>query len=112
MDWSLDEMLSGFISTIFQFFMTILVTAIQVITWPINVILTEMAPDFSTQLTKVSTDLGQLLTFIPYALSYLPPGILTLLIFILGTEIILMYVFQSTYIVAKMWKIVQAIKFW
>jgi len=109
---ALTNFIPGLISGIFNFIMTMLITVIQVITWPLNQLITAAFPDFATQITNVSTNLGDMLGFIPYLLSFLPPGILTLLIFMLGTEIALMYVFQSSFLVAKVWRIVQTIKFW
>lgn len=108
----LTQAIPGLISAFFNFIMTILITVIQVITWPINQLITAAFPDFATSITNTVDSLGDMLTFIPYILSFLPPGILTLLIFMVGTEIALMYVFQSSFLVAKVWKIVQTIKFW
>jgi len=109
---ALTSFIPGFISAMFNFFMTVLVTVIQVITWPLNQLITSAWPSLASQITSVSTSLGDMLSFIPYVLSFLPPGILTLLIFMLGVEVTLMYVFQSSYLVAKVWKILQKIKFW
>lgn len=109
---ALTQFIPGFINAIFTFFMTVLVTVIQVITWPLNQIITATFPDLATQITNVSTNLGSMLSYIPYILSFLPPGILALLLFIMGVELVLMSVFQSSYLVAKVWKILQKIKFW
>lgn len=109
---ALSSFIPGLISGFFTFFMTVLVTVIQVITWPLNQLIVSAFPDFAAQITSVSTTLSSMLGFFPYVLSFLPPGILTLLIFMIGTEIALMYVFQSSFLVAKVWKILQKIKFW
>lgn len=109
---ALTSFIPSFISAMFNFFMTVLVTVIQVITWPLNQIITTAFPDLAAKITATSTSLGDMLSFIPYILSFLPPGILTLLIFMLGVEVTLMYVFQSSFLVAKVWKILQKIKFW
>jgi len=109
---ALTSFLPGAIQAVFNFLMTMLVTVIQVITWPLNELITVAFPDFATSITETADSLGDMLTFIPYILSFLPPGILTLLIFMLGTEIALMYVFQSSFLVAKVWSILQRVKFW
>jgi hypothetical protein len=109
---ALSQFIPALIQAFFNFFMTVLVTVIQVITWPLNQLITAAFPSIATQITSVSTNLGSLLAFIPYILSFLPPGILALLLFMLGVEITLTYVFQSTFLVGKVWKIFQKIKFW
>ena len=106
------QFLPKLISAIFNFFMIILITAIQAITWPINQVIINFFPSLAEQITKLTDNLANLLTFLPYTLTYLPTGIEALILFILGTEITLLYLFRSSYLVAKVWKIVQTVKFW
>lgn len=103
---------AGLLSAIYEWFMILLVTVVQVITWPINVIITGVFPSFSEQVINLANYLTQMLTFFGYVLTFLPPATLTLVIVIIGTELALVLVFQSTYLVGKLWRIVQNIKFW
>ena len=109
---NIGALVTAFISACYTFFLSLLITIVQVVTWPVNALIYLAFPSFATQVAQVTDYLSNLLGYFPYALSFLPPGILTLLLFILGTEIVLMYMFQSTYYVAKLWRIVGKVKFW
>lgn len=101
-----------FLSPVLAFLMTLLVSAIQVICYPINQLVITALPDLSTKLTQTHDNLANALSAFPYLLSFLPPGVLALILFMLGVEVVMMYVFQSSFYVSKLWKIIQQIKFW
>jgi len=101
-----------FLSPILNFLLTLLVTVIQVIAYPINQLILTTLPDLATYLTEIHDTLANALAAFPYILSFLPPGVLALIIFMLGVELVMMYVFQSSYYVSKIWGILQRIKFW
>lgn len=109
---ALGAFLTGLLTGLFNFVMTLVITVIQVVTWPLNQLITANFPDLSQKITDVADLMGQLIGYIPYLLTWFPPGIPVLLLFMVGVEITLLYIFQSSYTVAKVWKIVQHIKFW
>lgn len=109
---ALGQFLTGLLLALFNFVMTALITAVQLICWPLNTLITSAFPDISAKITAVVSNLASVLNFFPYVLSWLPPGTTALLLFILGVEVALLAVFQSSFAVAKVWRIVQRIKFW
>lgn len=107
MDW-----ITPFLQTAVTWFLTVLVTAVQIFCWPINELVNTAFPSVGDYITNAVTYLSSYLAFFPWLLSFLPAGTGGLLLFILGVELVLLYVFQSSYYVAKLWKIVQTVKFW
>jgi len=101
------------IQLLFNFLLSLVVTIVQVVTYPINTLITASFPDLASQMSAMASTLHDMLAFLPWAFhSLFPPAVHTLLIFILVAELALIYVFQSSFYVAKIWKIVQRIKFW
>jgi hypothetical protein len=106
------DLIAPFLQGLYNFFLTALVTGVQIICWPINEIINAAFPALSGYITTAVTNLANNLSWLSWVLSFLPPGTVTLLLFILGVELVFLYVFQSSYYVAKIWTIVQKIKFW
>lgn len=109
---NISSIVSAFFSYCFHWLLVLLVSAVQLITYPVNVLMTNAFPTISDQITNVVVYLNQQLTFLPYALTFLPYGVSALLVFILGVEITFLYIFRSSFFVTKLWTIVRNIKFW
>lgn len=92
--------------------MNMLATFIQIICWPINQILVNSLPDLSDKLIQVNNGWAEIFGNINWALGLLPTGILGVLTFIISVEIIKHTVFISTHTLAKVWTVLQKIKFW
>ena len=92
--------------------MNAIVTVIQVVAYPLNQLLIDGFPSIATQLTNTADFLTQHLQALPYVLTFFPPGVVALLMFMLGVELLLMNVWQSSFFITKIWTIVQKIKFW
>lgn len=92
--------------------LNILAGLIQIICFIPNKIIEATLPDISQQITQVTEGLGTLFSGIGWALGLLPPGILGVLTFILGVEIAKHSIFISTHTLAKVWTVLQKIKFW
>jgi len=109
-------MMSGFIgtiiSTVFGFLLSLVITFIQIVAFPLNLAITAGLPDFSAALYSFAHALDGLLTAIPWILSFFPPYTLGVFLFILAAELIFTAVLQIAWHVAKLWIILQLIKFW
>jgi len=106
------DVIGPLIAAFFQFLMTLLMTAIQIISWPLNQLIVAAYPDVSGSISTVQDNLVNYIGFIPWALTFLPPGLPAVLLGVLAVELLMLAVFRSTYIASKLWRIVQRIKFW
>ena len=97
---------------LFNVIINMLATVIQIICWPINVIITNTMPDLSTQITNVSTTIGSVFNSLNWAIGLVPPVIIETLLFIITIEIAKHTIFLSTHILIKVWNVLQKIKFW
>jgi len=106
------DIIAPLISAFFQLLMTLLMTAIQIISWPLNQLIVLAFPDISGSISTIQDNLINYIGFIPWVLTFLPPGVPAVLIGMLGVELLMLTVFRSSYFASKLWRIVQRIKFW
>lgn len=92
--------------------MNILATLIQIVCFIPNKIITDSMPDLSDKLIQVNNGWAEIFGNINWALGLLPTGILGVLTFIISVEIVKHTVFISTHTLAKVWTVLQKIKFW
>ena len=97
---------------LFNIIINLLATIIQIIVWPINLIISTTMPDLTAQINQVNEGLTTMFNGIGWALGLLPPGILGVLTFILGIEIAKHTIFISTHTLIKVWNLLQKLKFW
>lgn len=90
----------------------ILANLLSVICWPINQVITGILPDFSDKLTYITDNLSSIFSGLTWAISILPPVIVTTLLFILTLEVAKHTIFTSTHSLVKVWNLIQKIKFW
>ena len=105
-------MIGNLISMFFNFLLNIIMTIIQIIMLPLNLLVSQAFPGFSDQFTSIHVGITQAFTYVSWALAILPPAIRTTLLFIFTVEIGALVLFRSTYLTAKAWKILQTLKFW
>ena len=90
----------------------ILANLLSIICWPINQIITSALPDFSEKITYITDNLSSVFSGLTWAISILPPVIVTTLLFILTLEVAKHTIFTSTHALIKVWNLIQKIKFW
>ena len=100
------------IQAIFRFLLNLVATIIQIIVWPINIAIESAMPDLSSQIEQVNSGISSLFEGIGWALGFLPPGVLTVLLFMITVEIAKHTIFVSTHTLIKVWNVFQKIKFW
>lgn len=99
-------------SAIVNFFLNLVATIIQVILIPVNLIITNVLPDLTSQINQVVNGISQLFSGIGWALGLLPPGILPVLLFIITIEICKHTIWANAHMIVKVWNVLQKIKFW
>lgn len=99
-------------SAIVNFFLNLVATIIQVILIPINLIVSNVFPDLTSQINQVIDGISELFSGIGWALGLLPPGILPVLVFIITIEICKHTIWANSHMIVKVWNVLQKIKFW
>lgn len=91
---------------------SILANILSIICWPINQVITSIVPDLSEKITYITDNLSYIFSGLTWAISILPPVIVTTLLFILTLEVAKHTIFTSTHALIKVWNLIQKIKFW
>ena len=97
---------------LFNIIINLLATVIQIAVLPINAIITSALPDLSDKITEVTNTFNSVFTSISWALSLVPPQIISTLLFILTIEIAKHTIYVSTHTLIKIWNLFQKLKFW
>lgn len=105
-------MIGALLSGLFNLILNLVATVLQVILLPVNALFTSLFPDFSTQIQNVIQGFSDIMENLGWAISIIPSPIKTTLLFILTIEVSLFVVMKSTRLTAKLWKLLQKIKFW
>lgn len=105
-------MIAKLITGLFSFILEIVMTLVQIICLPLNLLFENVFPDFSTQLTTINSALTTAYTGLSWAISIIPPTVRTVLLFIFTVELSILVIMRSTALTSKVWKILQKIKFW
>lgn len=100
------------IQIIFGTMMNLIATILQIISYPINIVITNTLPSISDKLTSVINVFDTIFNGMAWALGLLPPGLLPVLIFIVTMEIAKHTIFVSTHTLIKVWNLFQRLKFW
>lgn len=90
----------------------LIATVVQAIMSPINLVITNALPDISSKILQVTNGIPTIINYLNYGLGMIPPGIITVLLFILAVEVAKHTIFTSTHVLLKVWNIIQKIKFW
>lgn len=105
-------MIGKLITAFFNFLLTIIMTIIQLICTPLNALFSNIFPDFSNYLAQIDTALNVAFSNISWAISIVPPGVRETMLFIFTIELGMLAVMKSSHATAKIWKILQKLKFW
>lgn len=97
---------------LFDIIINLVATVIQIVVSPLNLAITAVLPDFSTQLVAVNTAIADIVQSLVWPLSILPSSFTGVLIFIVTCEIAKHTIYISTHTLIKVWTIIQKIKFW
>lgn len=97
---------------LFNIIINMLATVIQIAVLPINAIITNTMPDLSSKINEVTSTINSAFTSISWALSLVPPQIISTLLFILTIEIAKHTIYVSTHTLIKVWNLFQKLKFW
>ena len=100
------------INAILKGLLNIIATLIQVVTWPLNELISAAIPDISEQISQVTATFNTIFGGIGWALGFIPPIVLGTLTFILTIEIVKHTIYISTRALCEVWNIFQKIKFW
>lgn len=87
-------------------------TIVQLICLPLNALFSNVFPDFSSKLTNINNALNSAYSSLSWAISIVPPAVRETLIFIFTIEMAMLVIMRSTHLTAKVWKILQRLKFW
>lgn len=87
-------------------------TLVQTIMAPFNLLIARALPDISAKILQTTNGIPTIVGYFNYGLGLIPPGIITVLLFILTVEIAKHTIFTSTHVLIKVWNIIQKIKFW
>ncbi len=100
------------IQLLFNIIINLIATIIQIIVWPINTIISNLLPDFTSQVGSITNVFNSVFDNITWALGFLPGSVITTLLFIVSVEIVKHTIYISTDKLIKVWNIFQKIKFW
>lgn len=105
-------MIAKLITKLFSFILTLVMTLVQIICLPLNALFSSVFPDFSTKVSDISNALTIAFSKVSWAISIVPPAVRSTLLFIFTIELALLAITKSTHATAKVWKILQKLKFW
>lgn len=105
-------MIGKLISAFFNFLLTIIMSIIQLICLPLNLLFDNVFPDFSSKITLIRSALNSAFSNISWAISFIPPTVRETILFILLIELSLLAIMRSSKATARVWKILQKLKFW
>lgn len=97
---------------ILDFLLNLVATLVQIITLPINLIISNALPDISNTLLDITNGLSTLFDSMTWAVGILPPMFVEFLLILLTIEIAYQLIVKSTYGIGKIWRLLQKIKFW
>lgn len=90
----------------------LIASIIQLIMTPFNLVIVNTMPNISDKILQVTNGIPQIVGYMNFALGFVPPGIITVMLFILTCEVAKHTIFTSTHVLVKVWNILQKIKFW
>lgn len=105
-------MIGKLISAFFNFLLTIIMSIVQLICLPLNLLFENVFPDFSDKLTMIDNALEFAYSGLSWAISIIPPLVREVLLFIFTIELGMLAVMKSSHLTAKVWNILQKLKFW
>lgn len=105
-------MIGALISALFDFILNLVATAIQIVVWPLNQLISSAIPDLAQGLAAVSTGFSTLFSIFDWVLALVPPPLLWTFAFCYGLRLAVTTISISTHTLVKVWNVFQKIKFW
>lgn len=105
-------MIGKLITAFFNFLLSIIMTIVQLICLPLNTIFNGVFPDFSFKIADIQTGLGYAFEKLSWSVSLIPPMVREVILFIFTIELSMLVIMRSTHMTAKIWNILQKLKFW
>lgn len=90
----------------------ILSNILSVIMYLPNQLVSAAIPDLTEKINFITNNLSQVFDGLTWAISILPPVLITTLMFILTLEVAKHTIFISTHALIRVWNLMQKIKFW
>lgn len=87
-------------------------SVIQLICLPLNALFNGIFPDFSGWISSIQEALNTAFSGFSWAISIIPSMMREALLFIFTIELSMLVIMRSTHMTAKVWKILQKLKFW
>lgn len=87
-------------------------TIVQLICLPLNALFNNVFPDFSDKISSIESALNIAYSGLSWAISIMPPMVRSTLLFIFTIELSMLVIMRSTHLTAKVWAILQKLKFW
>lgn len=97
---------------LFNIMIDIMGSLIQIVTWPINAVITATLPDLNGQIAELTTSLTDIFSNISWALGLIPGSVVNALLFILSCEIAKHVIFVAIHGTVDVWVLFSKIKFW
>lgn len=97
---------------LFNVIFNLLATVVQIVMFPLNLIIDNLLPDFSDKINYLTQNIPVLFTNLSWFVNILPPMTRTILLFALNIVIVKYTIYISTHAVIKIWNLFQKLKFW
>lgn len=105
-------MIGKLISAFFNFLLKMVMSIIQLICLPLNALFNGVFPDFSSKITQIDNALEHAFSNFSWVVSIIPPTVRSTLLFIFTIELGILVIMRSSHATAKVWKLLQKLKFW
>ncbi len=105
-------MIGKLITALFNFILEIVMTIVQLICLPLNALFEGVFPDFADKVSSIQDALEIAFSGLSWAISIIPPMVRETLLFIFTIELSMLVIMRSTHLTAKVWSILQKLKFW
>jgi len=105
-------MIGALLSGLFNLILNLVATVLQIVLIPVNALFNGVFPDLSKNIQDVVKGFSDAMKQLGWVLSVIPQPVKTTLLLILTIEISIFAIMKSTKLTAKLWKLLQKIKFW
>ena len=97
---------------LFNLVFSIVGVILGIVLAPINAVLVTLFPDIASTIATLTTTLNGIFSNFSWALGLVPEPLIPTVLTILGFEIAKHTIYRATYLVIKMWAVIQKIKVW
>lgn len=105
-------MIGKLITALFNFILKIVMSIVQLICLPLNALFSNVFPSFDNYIEIINNGLNSAFSGLSWAISIIPPMVRQVLLFIFTIELSIVLIMRSTKLTARVWNILQKLKFW